>query len=203
MLVIGLLLDQVVPEFSARYPGIQLDFAAQGALVDITAAGFDAGIRLIEDVPQDMVAIALGGPLTFVTVASPDYLAAHAPVRQQQDLLQQQYIRHRLPGGKRYRWEYQNADESLEIDVPGTLTLDNNALMARAAINGSGIAFVPLLYVSEALQQGEISGTAGRLAHSVGGNRVVVPAEPASVDGAAAVYRRIENPPAALPLNQP
>ena len=27
--VIGLLLDQVVPEFSARYPGIQLDFAAR------------------------------------------------------------------------------------------------------------------------------------------------------------------------------
>lgn len=154
--VIGLLLDQVVPEFSARYPGIQLDFSAQGALVDITAAGFDAGIRLIEDVPQDMVAIALGGPLTFVTVASPDYLAVHAPVRQPQDLLQQQCIRHRLPGGKRYRWEYQSAEESLEIDVPGTLTLDNNALMARAAINGSGIAFVPSLCVSEALQQGKL-----------------------------------------------
>ncbi|WP_343551664.1 LysR family transcriptional regulator [Pantoea sp.] len=154
--VIGVLLDKVVAEFSARYPDIQLDFAAQGALVDITAAGFDAGIRLIEDVPQDMVAIALGGPLTFVTVASPTYLAQHPAVNHPHDLLQQQCIRHRLPSGKRYQWEYAQAAQSYEIDVPGIITLDNNALMAQAASAGLGIAYVPSLYVEQALSSGQL-----------------------------------------------
>ncbi|WP_337024297.1 MULTISPECIES: LysR family transcriptional regulator [unclassified Pantoea] len=153
---IAILLEKVVPGFCADYPNIQLDFAAQGELVDITAAGFDAGIRLIEDVPQDMVAIALGGPLNFITVASPAYLAAHAPIKQPQDLLQQQCIRHRLPSGKRYRWEYENAGKRYEMDVPGTITLDNNALMTRAAISGLGIAYVPSLYAEAALQSGQL-----------------------------------------------
>ena len=153
---IGILLEKVVPGFCADYPNIQLDLAAQGELVDITAAGFDAGIRLLEDVPQDMVAIALGGPLNFITVASPDYLATHGPIEQPQDLLQQQCIRHRLPSGKRYRWEYEKAGERYEMDVPGTITLDNNALMTRAAISGLGIAYVPSLYAEAALQSGQL-----------------------------------------------
>jgi DNA-binding transcriptional LysR family regulator len=153
---ISILLEKVVPDFCRDYPNIQLDFAAQGALVDITAAGFDAGIRLMEDVPQDMVAIPLGGPLRFITVASPAYLAAHPPLQQPQDLLQQQCIRHRLPSGKRYRWEYEKAGERYEMDVPGTITLDNNALMTRAAISGLGIAYVPSLYAEAALQSGQL-----------------------------------------------
>ncbi|MGK3130302.1 LysR family transcriptional regulator [Pantoea sp. C8B4] len=153
---ISILLEKVVPGFCAEYPNIQLDLAAQGELVDITAAGFDAGIRLMEDVPQDMVAITLGGPLHFITVASPEYLASHPPVQQPQDLLQQQCIRHRLPSGKRYRWEYARAGESSEIDVPGLITLDNNALMTSAAISGLGIAYVPSLYAEAALQSGQL-----------------------------------------------
>ncbi|KJV34548.1 LysR family transcriptional regulator [Pantoea sp. SM3] len=153
---ISILLEKVVPGFCAEYPNIQLDLAAQGELVDITAAGFDAGIRLMEDVPQDMVAITLGGPLHFITVASPEYLASHPPVQQPQDLLQQQCIRHRLPSGKRYRWEYAKAGESGEIDVPGLITLDNNALMTSAAISGLGIAYVPSLYAEAALQSGQL-----------------------------------------------
>ena len=153
---IGLLLEHVVADFSARYPDIQLDFAAQGALVDITAAGFDAGIRLIEDVPQDMVAVPLGGRLTFVTVAAPAYLARNAAVIHPRDLLQQQCIRQRLPSGKRYQWEYAQAGEKQEIDVPGTLTLDSNALMAQAALAGLGIAYVPSLYVEKEMRSGQL-----------------------------------------------
>jgi len=153
---ISLLLEHVVADFSARYPDIQLDFAAQGALVDITAAGFDAGIRLIEDVPQDMVAVPLGGPLTFVTVAAPAYLARNAAVNHPRDLLQQQCIRQRLPSGKRYQWEYAQAGEKQEIDVPGTLTLDSNALMAQAALAGLGIAYVPSLYVEKEMRGGQL-----------------------------------------------
>ncbi|QGY30917.1 LysR family transcriptional regulator [Pantoea cypripedii] len=153
---ISLLLTRVIPTFSAQYPDIELDLAAQGALVDITAAGFDAGIRLIEDVPQDMVAIPMGGPLTFVTVASKAYLAGHPPLHHPLDLHQQQCIRQRLPGGKRYRWEYQRQDEALEIDVPGSLTLDSNALMAEAAIHHLGIAYLPLPYASKGLESGQL-----------------------------------------------
>ncbi|MCR4456815.1 MULTISPECIES: LysR family transcriptional regulator [Enterobacteriaceae] len=143
---IRLLLEKVLPTFIQQKPGIEIDLVAQGQLVDIVALGFDAGIRLIEDVPKDMVAIPLSGPLRFVTVASPDYLAWRPKIQHPQDMMQHICLRQRLPGGKRYHWEYQQHEQQLALDVPGSLTLDSSALMVEAAVAGLGIAYVPELY---------------------------------------------------------
>jgi len=140
---IGLLLETILPTFTKNYPGIEIDLVAQGQLVDIVEQGFDAGIRLLEDVPKDMVAIALSGPLRFVTVASPDYLASRPPVQHPQDVMLHTCLRHRLPGGKRYHWEYEQDEQRFALDVPGSLTLNSSALMAEAAIAGLGLAYVP------------------------------------------------------------
>lgn len=143
---IGLLLETVLPDFIQQKPGIEIDLVAQGHLVDIVEQGFDAGIRLVEDVPGDMVAIPLTGPLRFVTVASPGYLAGRPDIAHPQDLMQHRCLRQRLPGGKRYHWEYQQGDTQFELDVPGSLTLNNSALMVEAAVAGLGIAYVPERY---------------------------------------------------------
>ncbi|WP_312277456.1 LysR family transcriptional regulator [Kosakonia cowanii] len=143
---IGLLLETVLPDFIQQKPGIEIDLVAQGQLVDIVEQGFDAGIRLVEDVPGDMIAIPLSGPLRFVTVASPAYLAGRPTIAHPQDLMQHRYLRQRLPGGKRYHWEYQQGETQFALDVPGSLTLNNSALMVEAAVAGLGIAYVPERY---------------------------------------------------------
>ncbi|MDF2622919.1 LysR family transcriptional regulator [Kosakonia cowanii] len=143
---IGLLLETVLPDFIQQKPGIEIDLVAQGQLVDIVEQGFDAGIRLVEDVPGDMIAIPLSGPLRFVTVASPGYLAGRPTIAHPQDLMQHRCLRQRLPGGKRYHWEYQQGEVQFELDVPGSLTLNNSALMVEAAVAGLGIAYVPERY---------------------------------------------------------
>lgn len=143
---IGLLLETVLPDFIQQKPGIEIDLVAQGHLVDIVEQGFDAGIRLVEDVPGDMIAIPLSGPLRFVTVASPGYLAGRPTIAHPQDLMQHRCLRQRLPGGKRYHWEYQQGEVQFALDVPGSLTLNNSALMVEAAVAGLGIAYVPERY---------------------------------------------------------
>lgn len=143
---IGLLLETVLPDFIQQKPGIEIDLVAQGQLVDIVEQGFDAGIRLVEDVPGDMIAIPLSGPLRFVTVASPAYLAGRPTIVHPQDLMQHRCLRQRLPGGKRYHWEYQQGETQFALDVPGSLTLNNSALMVEAAVAGLGIAYVPERY---------------------------------------------------------
>ncbi|TLX60014.1 LysR family transcriptional regulator, partial [Stutzerimonas nosocomialis] len=57
------LLSTVVPRFVERYPQVELDLVTDGALVDIIERGFDAGVRLTEAVPRDMVAVPLGPAL--------------------------------------------------------------------------------------------------------------------------------------------
>jgi DNA-binding transcriptional LysR family regulator len=151
-----LLLREVVPRFLSRYPNVELDLVSDGRLVDIVATGFDAGVRLAEDVPQDMIAVRFGGDVRFVTVASPAYLAHHTAPATPDDLRLHRCIRHRLPSGKRYRWEFSKHGEEMTVDVPGALTLDDNDLMVRAAADGLGIAYVPESVTRNWLESGRL-----------------------------------------------
>jgi DNA-binding transcriptional LysR family regulator len=151
-----LLLRDVVPAYLTRYPGVELDLVTEGRLVDIVAQGFDAGVRLGEAVPRDMIAIRLTDELRFLAVASPAYLARHAPPVIPDDLSQHHCIRQRLPSGKRYRWEFARHGEEIAIDPPGHLTLDDNDLMVQAATDGFGIAYVPESYARPPLDSGRL-----------------------------------------------
>jgi DNA-binding transcriptional LysR family regulator len=151
-----LLLREVVPQFLSRYPNVELDLVSDGRLVDIVATGFDAGIRLAEDVPQDMIAVRFRGDVRFVAVASPAYLAPRTIPTTPDDLRLHRCIRHRLPSGKRYRWEFSKHGEEMIVEVPGALTLDDVDLMADAAADGLGIAYVPEACARNGLESGRL-----------------------------------------------
>ncbi|MBY5699870.1 LysR family transcriptional regulator [Rhizobium leguminosarum] len=136
------LLDAAVPTFLTRYPDMSLDLVTDNRLVDVVADGFDAGIRLREAVPLDMIAVEFGGDTRFVAVASPAYLAAHPAPQTPDELRTHACIRFRLPSGKLFRWEFEKYGHELAVDVPGALTLDHVELMAQAAAKGLGIAYV-------------------------------------------------------------
>lgn len=154
--VVKLLLRHIVPSFLARYPAVSIDLVSEGRLVDVIAEGFDAGIRLREAVPQDMIAVPFGGEGRFVVVGSPAYLAERPAPSTPQDLHNHACIRHRMPGGKLYRWEFERLGEETALDVPGPLTLDNIEMMIAAAENGLGLAYVPLLAAEDSLSQARL-----------------------------------------------
>ena len=139
----AMLVRGVIPQFLTRYPQVEIDLVTEGRLVDIVDQGFDAGVRLADAVPQDMIAIRFGGDIRFIAVASPDYLSGRDRPTTPDDLRRHRCIRQRLPSGKRYRWEFAQHGEEIEIDAPGALTLDDNDLIAEAAADGLGIAYVP------------------------------------------------------------
>ena len=137
-----LLLETVIPTFRLAHPEVHVDLVADGTLMDIVAAGFDAGVRLFEAVPEDMISVPFGGGARFVAVASPSYLETHARPKTPDDLKRHECIRFRMPSGKMYRWELERRARSVSVDVNGMLTLDDVELMAIAASQGLGVAFV-------------------------------------------------------------
>ncbi len=151
------LLQAVVPRFLDAYPGVELDLVSDGKLVDIVKEGFDAGVRLAETVPQDMIAIGFGGDVRFIAVASPAYLDGRNPLKTPDDLREHRCIRQRLPSGKRYRWEFSRHGEEVAIDVPGVLTLDDSELLVTAAADGLGIAYVPEQVARAHLDAGQLT----------------------------------------------
>ncbi|MGO4198650.1 LysR family transcriptional regulator [Rhizobium sp. YAF28] len=150
------LLNATIPLFLERYPGISLDIVTENRLVDIVGDGFDAGIRLRESVPLDMIAVEFGGEARFLAVASSAYLKNHKRPRTPEDLKRHRCIRLRMPSGKLYRWEFEKHGQEMTIEVSGALTLDHVELMAEAAVKGLGIAYVPERVARPYLASGEI-----------------------------------------------
>lgn len=153
---VRLLLRTVVPQFLAQHPQVALDLVSEGRLVDIVQQGFDAGVRLAEAVPQDMVSVRFGEDLRFLAVAAPAYLSGRRAPVTPDDLHAHICIRQRLPSGKLYRWEFEKKGQEVVIDVPGALTLDHSGLMAEAAADGLGVAYVPEPAARDRLDDGRL-----------------------------------------------
>jgi len=154
--VARLLLLDAVPVFQQRYPEVGLDLFVDNRLVDIVAEGFDAGVRLAEAVPQDMHMVPFGPPVRFLPVASPAYLAGRTIPRVPDDLRSHRCIHIRMQSGKVYSWEFARHGETIVIDPPGSLTLNQIGLMIDAAVEGRGIAYVPEVAARGPLADGRL-----------------------------------------------
>lgn len=147
---------KVLAPFVARYPRIQLDLVTDDGLTDIVNGGFDAGVRFGESLAGDMIAVPVGPPQSFVTVASQAYLAAKGIVQAPRDLLDHACIARRFPSGKLYNWEYQAEGQPMRLSVTGPLILEDDALMIQAAKDGAGIAYVYEELVRDDIRNGHL-----------------------------------------------
>jgi DNA-binding transcriptional LysR family regulator len=135
---IELVLAPIVSDFLARYPGIRLELIAETNLVDIVAAGYDAGVRWGESLAQDMVAVSLGPTQRFALVAAPELIARVGTPQHPRDLLELPCLRNRFPSGASPPWEFEKAGETVRISPVGPLVANSGALLMRAALDGLG-----------------------------------------------------------------
>ncbi len=149
-------LTPIIFAYLYRYPQMSVDLVAEDKLIDIVRDGFDAGFRLAEHVPADMIAIPLGPAQRQVVVAAPSYLAGRAPPRTPADLAGHDCIRRRLSGGAVYRWEFEKDGQDVLADVSGRLTLDEPTVMREAALAGYGVAFMAEWDVADDIRAGSL-----------------------------------------------
>jgi DNA-binding transcriptional LysR family regulator len=146
-----------VTEFLRRYgDDVQLELVTEAGLVDIVAEGFDAGVRLAEMVPRDMISIPIGKTQRHVVVGAPSYFTTRTRPRSPSELKEHVCVRYRLPGGSIYRWEFEKRGQVLSVDVTGPLTLDSDRLVRRAALEGAGLAYVNEWSARKALAEGRL-----------------------------------------------
>src|SRR5258707_48079 len=101
-----MILTPLILEYLKLYPEMRVDLVTEGRLIDIVVDGFDAGIRIQETVPRDMIAVPIGGPVRSIIVGSPAYFEGRSKPQTPGDLLQHQCIRARMASGATYRWEF-------------------------------------------------------------------------------------------------
>lgn len=158
------LIEPNLSDFLRRYPELRVDIRVDSALNDLIAEGLDAGIRLGEKIQRDMVALPLGGTQRSVVVGAPAYFARHGKPRHPRELSSHNCVRFRFANtGPVYRWEFAHPSGAargrwFEIDVEGNMVANDNRLVARAALDGIGLAHIMEISVRDHLAAGRLVG---------------------------------------------
>ena len=129
-------------QFARDYPDVVLDVTTDDARVDLVAARFDAGIHLGEFIERDMVTVRVSPDRRPAIVGSPSYFSSHPTPTTPRDLTSHRCINFRHGSDGVYRWEFDKGKQSLTVAVQGPLIVDDVELIARAAIDGVGLAFM-------------------------------------------------------------
>jgi DNA-binding transcriptional LysR family regulator len=146
----------MVGPFLSAFPQVDLDIVSESGFVDIVSAGYDAGVRYGEHLAQDMVAIPLSGPQSYVVVASPAYLARRGRPKHPKDLLEHDCIRARYSSGVMHDLEFEKAGQVVKVDPRAKLISTNMNLAMRAVLDGVGIWATIDGYVGDALKTGAL-----------------------------------------------
>ncbi|EGT5659428.1 LysR family transcriptional regulator [Cronobacter dublinensis] len=153
----NLLLAPVMPAFMDRYPHVEIDIVASNRMVDVTEAGFDAGIRYGGTVPEDMIARRLSADIRWVIAASPDYLARYGTPAHPEDLLHHRCVSNRLGDDRIYRWELERDGETLQITVPTSVTVNQAETGLVAVLGGAGLMYFPEPLVAPYVNDGRLT----------------------------------------------
>ncbi|HJS86895.1 MAG TPA: LysR substrate-binding domain-containing protein, partial [Acetobacteraceae bacterium] len=113
-------------------------------LTDIVAEGYDAGIRVGEQVAKDMIAVRIGPDMRMAVVGAPSYFATRKRPKAPRDLTAHNCINLRLPTyGGLYAWEFEKDGRELKVRVEGQLVSNGTTLILNMALAGFGLAYLP------------------------------------------------------------
>jgi DNA-binding transcriptional LysR family regulator len=136
------ILPPLLDRFLTLHPGVQVELVVEDRLVDIVAAGCDAGIRYGEHLAPGMIAVPIGPrSQQLALAAAPAYLQARGMPADPHALLDHACIRLRFSSGALTAWEFQRGDEVLTVHPPARLVVgvDAAAMAIALACAGHGL----------------------------------------------------------------
>jgi DNA-binding transcriptional LysR family regulator len=151
------LLQPALKRFLADYPDIQVEIIIDYGLTDIVAEGYDAGVRMGEQVAKDMIAVRIGPDMRMALVASPGYFERHPPPQTPQDLTDHNCINIRLPTyGGVFPWGLEKDGRDVKVRGDGQLVFNSLAMRLTSALDGLGVAYMPEDHVRPFLADGRL-----------------------------------------------
>lgn len=153
------ILPPLIDRFLARHPAVRVEIMVEDRLVDVTAAGCDAGIRYSEHLAQDMIAVPLGPPMQVLALAgAPAYLARHGLPAHPSELMRHDCVRMRFSSGALTAWTFEKDGRVIALDPPGRLVVGVDAAAAaiELACLGHGLVCTFKNWLDPALASGRL-----------------------------------------------
>lgn len=143
--------------FATEYPDIRVEVDAENGLIDIVRHGYDAGVRLGEQVAKDMIATRIGPDWHMAVVGSPKYFANRKRPRSPDELTGHSCVNLRLvTHGGFYAWEFEKAGRRLNVRVDGQLAFNGSTHILAAVLAGHGLGCIPDEMAQPHLQSGAL-----------------------------------------------
>jgi DNA-binding transcriptional LysR family regulator len=153
------ILPPIIDRFLEAHPQVRVEIMVDDRLVDIVAAGCDAGIRYGEHLAQDTIAVPIGPRYQRIAwAAAPGYLAARGAPRHPGDLLNHECIRLRFSSGALVEWLFERGQETVRVDPPGRLIVgvDGASAAIGFARDGRGVIGTFENWLTPYLESGEL-----------------------------------------------
>ncbi|MCU1757675.1 LysR family transcriptional regulator [Pseudomonas sp. FSL R10-1350] len=145
-----------LPEFTGRYPQIDLEIGLNDRPVDLIREGVDCVIRGGLTVDDSLVARPLV-QMDQMTCASPDYLRAHGVPQSLDDLNGHRMIEYfSSASGKRYGLEFQLGDDVRLINLPKQVSVNSAEGYLAACVAGYGLVQTPRYHVAQQVREGSL-----------------------------------------------
>lgn len=129
-----------LPRFAAQYPDLRVIAILEDRRVDLLEEGVDAAVRIGPLADSSLVARRVY-EATFVTCASPDYLALHGTPQTPADLARHQCLGlYSVSSGSVLEWVFEKDGERVAFRPEGALAVSNAEALLDAAVAGAGVA---------------------------------------------------------------
>ena len=150
-------LQPVLARLLPDHPDLSIEIIVDYGLTDIVAEGFDAGVRLGEQVAKDMIAMRIGPDMRMAVIGSPAYFSHYPKPVIPADLMAHNCITLRMPThGGLFMWEFEKNGQALNVRIEGQLVFNNIAMRLESALQGLGLAYMPEDAVRPHIEQGHL-----------------------------------------------
>lgn len=163
------LFEPILAGFCDAYPEIELEIFADDALADLSAGGFDAGVRMGESLDADVIAVRLTGPFRFVAAAAPAYIARYGRPQTPEDLRDHRCVRLRLGTGAMMPWTFERGNREFDVAVTGPVIVNDFHAMTVAMRSGVAIGTIAEPTAKAMVAAGELEVLLGDYAPSTSG----------------------------------
>lgn len=147
-------LAPLLVEFGQRYPDVSLEMDYTDRRVHLIEEGVDLSVRITRRLAATDVARKIGRS-TLHLVAAPAYLQRHGTPTQPQQLGRHACLVY-ATAGQQEVWQFELDGHTLKVPVDARLTANNGEVLAEAAAQGLGIAYLPDFIAEPFLAMGRL-----------------------------------------------
>ena len=154
--VAPMLWRELLVPFGRENPELHIEVSASDSLDRVFAEGFDAGVRLSEDLELDVTAFRISEPFQMGVFASPALLDAVGRPTSVDDLDPRLCIRFRTTQGQVRNWAFRVGEGVRELMPEAPVTVDDAASNLEVAAAGGGFAYGAAPVAAELVAAGRL-----------------------------------------------